>query len=173
MAAIQPDLQWYTEISAAKNLSPRCPFASADRCPRYYESLSLLGKVGVSTSIPSDKDQRLEENWRRSDLWPVTMEQSALVMPRLDGEPSQYLNFCPEVAFDRFGWFASHLSRHSDPIDVDVAISNLEVEGASPDDWRRTWSLVKPLHYAECRLYSLLLIGGNDATGKAPIGFSS
>src|SRR6266478_1120232 len=47
----QPTLKWYTDISASKSLSPRCPFASVHRCPRYYQSVSLLGEAGVATAI--------------------------------------------------------------------------------------------------------------------------
>lgn len=171
MAAIQPNLQWYTEISAGKNLPPRCPFASVHRCPRYYQSLALLGKVGVATPVEPEEDQRLLEKWKRSDLWPVMSEQAAHVMGGAD-KPSHFFNFCPEVCFDRFGWFASDLSYHADEIDVDVAHRNLADEGATAHDWRWTWSLAMPMHYAECPLYSLLLLGVNDARNKEPIGFN-
>jgi hypothetical protein len=171
MATIQPNLQWYTEISTAKNLSPRCPFASVHRCPRYYESLSLLGSAGVATSIQPVEDQRLLEKWQRSDLWPVTSEQAARVVgPERD--PSHFSNFCPEVSFDRFGWFASHLSYHADEIDADVAHRNLADEGAASHDWRWVWSWVTPIHYADCRLYSPLLMGVNDIRVNAPMGFN-
>jgi hypothetical protein len=172
MATIQPDLPWYTEISASKNLSPRCPFASVHRCPRYYESIWLLGEVGVATSIDADEDQRLLEKWKRSDLWPVTKEQAAQVMGP-EGKPSHFSNFCPEVSFDRFGWFASHLSYYADEIDVDVAHRNLADEGATTHDWRWIWSLATPMHYADCRLYSPLLMGVNETKSRGPIGFSS
>lgn len=92
MAAIQPDLHWYTEISTSKNLAPRCPYASVHRCPRYFESTSLLGQVGVTTSIDPADDQRLVEKWKRSDLWPVTQEQASQVMGP-EGKPSLFLNF--------------------------------------------------------------------------------
>lgn len=172
MATIQPDLPWYTEISASKNLSPRCPFASVHRCPRYYESISLLGQVGVATSIDADEDQSLLERWKRSDLWPVTKEQAVQVMGA-EGKPSHFHNFCPEVSFDRFGWFASHLSYHADEIDVDVAHRNLANEGATAHDWRWTWSLATPMHYADCRLYSPLLLGVHEIKNRGPIGFGS
>lgn len=162
MPAIQPDLKWYTEISAAKNLSPRCPFASVDRCPRYYQSIALLGEAGVATSIEPEDDRRLLEKWKSSDLWPVTREQEAQVSgPR--GHASHFSNFCPEVLFDRFGLFASNLSDHADEIDVDLAHRNLAEEGATVHDWRWRWSLATPMHYADCALYSPLLLGVNEA----------
>jgi hypothetical protein len=142
------------------------------RCPRYYESLSLLGNAGVATSVDPEQDQRLLEMWKRSDLWPVTKEQAASVMG-WEGKPSHFFNFCPEVSFDRFGWFASHLSYHADEIDVGVAHRNLADERATAHDWRWTWSLATPMHYSECPLYSQLLLGVHDTMkNKPPIGFS-
>lgn len=81
-----------------------------------------------------------------------------------------HLKFCPEVSYDRFGWFASHLACHVDKLDVDVAHTRLAKEGAEPGDWRWTWALVTPLHYSECPLYSPLMLGIAEAK-KAPIGF--
>jgi len=170
MATIQPDSKWYTDISASKNLSPRCPFASVHRCPRYYASTSLLGQVGVTTAMHPEDDQRLLEKWKQTDVWPVTSEQEAQVIGP-EGKPSHFFNFCPEVSFDRFGWFASNLSRYADELDADIAHRNLADEGASAHDWRRSWSLASSMHYADCPLYSTLLLGVNDTKTKRAIGF--
>src|SRR5437667_2080318 len=78
----QPTLKWYTDISASKSLSPRCPFASVHRCPRYYQSVSLLGEAGVATAIEPEEDSKLLEQWKRTDLWPVVDEQHAAVRGR-------------------------------------------------------------------------------------------
>lgn len=172
MATIQPDLKWYTEISAAKNLSPRCPFASVHRCPRYYASTALLGEVGVTTSMDPEEDQRLLEKWKHTDVWPITDEQAAQVIGPED-KPSHFFNFCPEVSFDRFGWFASSLSRYADELDVDVAHRSLAGEGATVHDWRWAWSLASSMHYADCPIYSPLLLGVNDVKAKGTIGFTS
>ncbi len=168
--AIQPNLKWYTEISARKKVSPRCPFASVYRCPRYYQSVSLLGKSGMTTSIESEEDKELLEKWKRSDLWPVVDEQATSVMGP-EREPRHFGNFCPEVSFDRFGWFSSHLVHHWDEIDSDVARSSLKKEGAPPDDWRWQWVLISSMHYTDCPLYSPLQLGVNDSKNKGPIGF--
>ena len=165
MNRIQPDLNWYTEISAAKGLAPRCPFASVHRCPRYYQSVSLLGRAGVTTQIEPEEDNRLLELWKRSDLWPVVDEQATSVTGR------HFSKFCPEVSFERFGWFASHLSYHADEIDQDAACSRLVDEGASGRDWHWIWALATPMHYADCPLYSPLLSGVNEVSGRNPIGF--
>ncbi len=71
---LQPDFAWYVGQSKALGLSPRCPFASVHRCPRYYMSLALLGRTGAAT--PVDGEERLKKRWERDELLPVTMEQT-------------------------------------------------------------------------------------------------
>src|SRR5207253_7621343 len=96
---INPNLEWYAEESTRRGLpTPRCPFASVHRCPRYWQSLSVLGGA-VSTKIEPDKDEELLERWRTSDLWPATREQATSMGP--EGDPHIFSNFCPEVAFER------------------------------------------------------------------------
>src|SRR5215831_16819014 len=94
-----PDIDWYLRISAARHVTPRCPFASVERCPRYYQSLSLLGEAG-STKIPKDEDVRLNALWAQSDLWPSTDEGGTSVSG--SERITSFHNFCPEVNYDRF-----------------------------------------------------------------------
>jgi hypothetical protein len=65
-------------------------------------------------------------------------------------------NFCPEVSYLRYGLFASQLAEYADEIDRDAAYQRLEKSGAESSDWRRTWSSIRPEHYTECSLYSVL-----------------
>ena len=73
---IIPNLRWYLEQSTLKNTSPRCPFATVRSCPRFYESLSLLGDAG-STKIPEKEDKKLLKKWKKSPLWPATLDRYA------------------------------------------------------------------------------------------------
>ena len=154
MEHIIPDINWYTSISKNKGLAPRCPFASVYRCPRFYQSLSLLGSAG-STSIDPKEDKKLLKRWQKSELWPVTGEQETSIAGP-EGESKHFWNFCPEVTFERFGLFASDLSRYADEIDVEVAHSNLSKNFAASNDWRWSWAHAAPMHYTECPLFSLL-----------------
>ena len=149
-----PDLAWYVGVSAARNTPPRCPFATVERCPKYFHSLSLMGNLG-STRIPSNEEKRLEAFWEKSDLLPTTSEQDPSIFFS-DEKWIFFSEFCPEVTFDRFGLFAKGLSNYYDEIDMASAHSELQKSDAPNEHWRWQWEAIKPLHYTECSLFSLL-----------------
>lgn len=153
---VNPDLRWYTCISERKAITPRCPFATVERCPRSYQSLSLLGEVGISSKIAPAEDQRLLEAWSKTDVWPKTMEQQTAVASS-DGEHHLFSNFCPEVSFETFGLFAVSLSRFADEIDRNARHQDLSMSGtAHGRDWRWNWEYAQEQHYTDCPLYSVL-----------------
>ena len=152
-----PNLNWYLAVSKKMGVPPRCPLATVETCPRFYQSLSLLGSAG-STAIESSEDKRLLEKWKTSDLWPKTREQETIIY----GNNKFFDQFCPEVAFARFGYFASYLGRYSDELDHDLAHEQLGKIGASSEDYRWAWSSVTSMHFTECPLYSVLLHRQND-----------
>ena len=156
MKRVYPDLPWYTRISQAKRMPPRCPYATAARCPRYFQSLSLLESVG-STSIPSEQDAKLAAFWKATDLWPVIEEQVTSVSGSSDGR-KMLSKFCPEVAFLRFDLFATDLIPYHDVEESETAQQELAtVPGSSMQtDYRWHWRAVHEMHYSECPLYSLL-----------------
>lgn len=151
---VAPTREWYAQLSHSRASSIRCPFATVETCPRYYQSLSLLGEAG-STKISTAEDQRLLKNWESSDLWPRTAEQATAV-EGVPGNPSIFSNFCPEVAFERFGYFATLLTRYSDEIDYGCAHERLAREGypASHPNW--SWSSIVEQHFTDCPIYAVL-----------------
>ena len=155
MKVVSPSLEWYTKISSDKGLSPRCPFSSVHLCPRFYQSISLLGHAG-STKIDPIEDEILLAKWRGSDLWPTTDEQATSTVGT-NNDTKHFWNFCPEVSYGRFGLFAMSLDRYADDIDIELAHSKLSKDRASRGDWRWMWASVQPLHYSDCPLYSPLL----------------
>lgn len=160
-----PDIGWYLRISAERHVTPRCPFASVERCPRYYQSLSLLGEAG-STKIPDEEDNRLEALWQKSDLWPITREQETSMF---GGERmTTFSNFCPEIIYDRFHVFASVLCEHVDDIDRDFAYQKLHKASIPRTDWRWRWWAITPMHFTECPLYSPLTRGDGLPAETAP-----
>lgn len=159
------DLPWYTSISIDRGLAPRCPYATVERCPRYYQSLSLLGRAG-STGIDKAEDERLLHFWQGSDLWPKTREQETSIW-HTDDDARGFINFCPEVSFDRFGYFASYLHRYADELDVDAAHLRLSESAAPRNHWGWAWSTVTATHYTECSVYSVLVGDGDSKLAPA------
>ena len=152
--AVIPSFKWYSDESRRQAVSPRCPFQSVHACPRYYQSLSLLGQAGC-TAIPTEEDEGLAERWKRHPLWPTVAEQATGIAG--DGKSTHsFHHFCPEISFDRFGYFATFLARYSGELDSDMAAERLGKEGAPADDPRWMWQFCTPQHYTECPLYSCL-----------------
>lgn len=149
-----PNMAWYLRISRERGVTPRCPFATVESCPRYFHSLSLLGEAG-STKIPPEEDKRLEEFWKKSDLLPRTREQDT-ALAGTSSKWTSYSEFCPEVIFNRYGLFASHLADYADSIDREVAQEQLAQRGVPGTNWRWRWAWVQPMHFTECPLYSPL-----------------
>ena len=166
-----PKLDWYTSESERLGVTPRCPFASVERCPRYYQSLSLLGTAG-STSIDSSEDSRLREFWEGSDLWPRTREYATAIFGSKnddgDWERMSLSNFCPEVAYDRFGYFASGLGDYADEIDAGIAHENLAKNDGAPGHWRWRWNSLEQMHYTSCPTYAPLTRDGGFLSSGGP-----
>lgn len=166
---VYPDLRWYTKISSERRLTPRCPYATTNRCPRYYQSISLLGESSVAAKIAKDEDHRLLSHWSKTDVWPKTKEEATSVSGP-SNEAKYFANFCPEVSFEVFGLFAYSLSRYADEIDRDITHKALIRAGTSHgNDWRWSWAHVSPRHYSECPLYSLLSTTQSRAKDKSEI----
>lgn len=154
MERLLADIDWYSSVSSQKGIPTRCSHANVDKCPVYYLSLSLLGSVGITTALQASEEIRLQEKWKKSEHWPSLSEYE----PRAYGPGDKgFSHFCPEVAYDVFGLFASELHRYADEIDINFAHRQLGKQGAPATDWRWQWSQITPLHYSECHLYSQLL----------------
>ena len=152
MPRIIPDFAWYAAQSKAAGTSPRCPIASAELCPRYYSSLWLLGSIGVTTSISSERQKQLDRKWQ--PFQPTIAEEEPSVSKPGDTLVS-FSGFCPEVAYDVFHHFVSHLSRYSDEMDSGLMHEALAREHAPTSDPRWNWALSTPRHYTECREYAI------------------
>jgi hypothetical protein len=166
---IIPDFEWYAGESTKRGTAtPRCPFGSAERCPRYHHSLAMLRNAGFAQTDVHD-DARLDQRWRQLGLMPKIAGQATGVTSSEDqfGERKThgYSNFCPEVSYDSFGYFASSLYRYADEIDSDCAHARLGKMSVPRSDWRWAWASVRAMHYSECPLYSILSAHSAAAVG--------
>jgi len=159
-----PNLEWYTRVSQHNEKTIRCPFATVEACPRYYQSLSLLGDAG-STKILEAEDQRLRKSWESNDLWPSTAEQFTSVTGE-PGHPSTFSNFCPEITFERYGYFARTLTRYADELDTGRAHEHLMRVGTPPGHPNWWWSSCVAQHYTECSVYSVLSYRADHPTSE-------
>lgn len=76
----------------------------------------MLGKTRMITSISDGKVQELDDFWADSGLLPVIAEEDKGISG-YDGRWSEFSNFCPEVSFSYFYYYASYLAKYADEID--------------------------------------------------------
>ena len=172
MGKPQGDVDWYSGESRRQGIPPRCPFASVELCPRYFDSVEFLGRIEVTTSLPAADLERLDKKWH--SWMPPLVEQQQSSLRSEDG-----LRFvsgiCPEIGFDIFGHFATGFHWYADELDADLAHARLAREGVPNSDPRWNWATIHPEHYTECRLYSILsataglLVQKTTRAGKAGI----
>jgi hypothetical protein len=84
-------------------------------------------------------------------------------------------DFCPEVSYEIYGYFASALHHYADEIDRDLMHKHLTRERASLSDPKWRWSTATPRHYAECREFSIfskaeLGVGARTRSRRRPQG---
>lgn len=161
-----PNREWYARLGQSRAVSARCPFATVEACPRYFQSLSLLGEAG-NTKIADREDRRLLKYWKSSDLWPRTAEQSTALAGE-PGNPSIFSNFCPEVSFERFGYFATSLTRYADELDSGSSHERLARETAPPAHPGWLWSSCASQHFTDCPVHSVLSCRATAPTRQKP-----
>ena len=73
---INPDENWYIQISSKHGLEPLCPFAASEICPKYFYCLSLKTNKFQSLSskltkqfTPKYFDQLWDKWTNETDLW--------------------------------------------------------------------------------------------------------
>lgn len=147
-----PDSSWYRNKSSERDAPFSCPYANVHKCPRYYLSICALGEVGMTTSINDDKKEALDAFWEDSRLLPVIAEDDTSISGH-HGKPSSFSNFCPEVSFSFFRYYASFLDKYADEIDKDCG-HRIAVRENVPNDWRYEWGHVLACHYLDCSAYS-------------------
>lgn len=162
------DFAWYSAESRKQKLSPRCPIACAELCPRYFRSLAVLGKKGgvghvPITEIPNERLASLDRKWKAFE--PVVLEEEPSTSWAGD-ERCSVNHICPEVSYDIFGYFASGLYHYADEIDREEDRKDYKREGIR-EQFDSRWESVTPRHYTECREYSIHATFATAKSSKA------
>jgi len=160
-----PDLEWYKKISAKNEVSPRCPYASLYKCPIYFHSCVKLKHTGT-TELDENEREKLTKFWKDSGLNSPFPEEFPRVRYFSDNKRDYLRNFCPEVIYSRFGYFASYLSEFAHEIDRDMQYSDLKKHNIKKGSWAWNWSELITKHYTDCRLYSILLNEKKNRSSK-------
>ena len=162
-----PNEEWYLSISKKRNLPGHCPLASPDQCARYYLSLKVLqGAIETPLLSLSEKTQEeLERKWSTSDCF-ANLDNSVGITPRAPGRSTGYSQVCPEVTGRLEGLYAYDLQPYADTFDQDQARKLLANDSNAKQSVRWHWNLCKPLHYVDCREFSIHGFGKLLATKK-------
>ena len=112
----------------------------------------MLGEVKMITSISDDKKSDLDAFWAESGLLPVIAEDDTGIR-RSEGKSSSFSNFCPEVTFTYFRYYASYLANYANEIDSDIGHRIAKRESIT-NDWRYEWAFVTGCHFLDCSVYS-------------------
>ena len=159
MTPSYPDLDWYTSVSKRKNMLARCPYATAHRCPKYFESVWMLSKHGMMTEIPEALHNEFLKKWQSHELWRLTDATATTISGGGRDKGSCFSHLCPEVTFDAFNLFASQIIEFFDHFDREFNHRQLTEEGTFLEkDWRWDFERFVPMHFSECPLYSKLYI---------------
>lgn len=164
MPIIVPDSSWYRKKSSEADAPFSCPYANVHKCLRYYASIYMLGEVKMITSIRGDKKADLDAFWEESGLLPVIDEDDTGICGS-EGKSSLFSNFCPEVSFTYFRYYASYLAKYADEIDSDIGHRIAERENIT-NDWRYEWASVTGCHFLDCSVYSQVHDFNSKGIGK-------
>ena len=111
---IPPDKSWYLARDGRRKLSPHCPIAANDRCPRYYLSQRYAADAGEQTlELTAEVRARIEDTWAASDVF-ASIEQSVGTAQGPDGKLRGFSGFCPEVTARIFGLYCTDLRTYPD-----------------------------------------------------------
>jgi hypothetical protein len=165
-----PNFEWYAARSKKTGQSPRCPIASSELCPRYYASTWHLAEAGVTTGIAEADVRRLDRKWE--PFKPTVSEEEPGLTNARTARMSIH-NFCPEVAYERFGAFVSFLGSPGDELDSQFRHEALSTAQAPSDDPRWKWGSYTERHFTECREFSIFSTSGPLKTPSRSSGKQS
>lgn len=152
MQRIIPDKIWWEQERRKHKAQSVCPYANSHRCPRYFESLVLLSRNKIIAGINDKKEIELEEFWSRTSFSSLCDEEVPAVTTKKYGGISSVSNFCPEVSYKYFNYYADFMHKYIDEIDQDAG-QRIAARDNQENDWKYTWMQVSPTFYLDCALY--------------------
>jgi hypothetical protein len=164
MPITTPDSSWYRSKSIEKDAPFACPYANVHKCHRYYASIYMLGEARIITSISDENKKALDALWANSGLVPVIAEDDTGISGH-EGRWKSFSNFCPEVTFTYFHYYASYLARYVDEIDTDCGHRIAEKENV-PNDWRYEWGSLSACHFLDCTVHNQVHEFNSKGIGK-------
>jgi len=165
MQRVIPDKKWWEIQSTTRSAQAQCPFANSYKCPRYYESLALLSKVNMISGMPKNKDEELSHFWGGTIFSSLCDEEVPSLRRKDYGSVASISNFCPEVSFKYFSYYADSMHKYADEIDHDSGIRNAVRDGL-PNDWKYNWMAVHPVFYLDCEIFNNVKIFNEEQHGS-------
>jgi 5-methylcytosine-specific restriction endonuclease McrA len=151
-----PDFAWYQKQSQTYKQPSRCPFASARICPRYFFTLGLFGQHGLVERMSLKETDKLKNQLDQSPLFSPEFQPQPEVKARSDGTVVGWEDCCPELVFGVYHVFAVNGRLLYDKSDERLRHAELRAQNVHPDDWRWKFDYLAPMHFRECREFSIL-----------------
>lgn len=150
---IIPDRNWYIEKSKDEGVPAKCPYAHHKKCPRYWETTSLLMEAGVISGISQEDDQAALQYWKDNQmLAELDEDKTTAIRGEHSGVDGMY-RACPEVIFKFMGYYSDNLYKYVDDIDRVCGHKLMEREGLQ-NSWRSKWMFLQEAHYLDCEVYN-------------------
>lgn len=163
---ITADKVWYLQRDGRTKLSPHCPIAENDKCPRYYVSQQYAAAANLaSLDLTDEVRTRIEKKWATSDVvtsYDLTVGSSIAK----DGTLRGIVGFCPEVSARIFDLYCSSLSKFPDEEAQRSTHKILAANNVAKTDLRWQWMMVEPRHYTDCHEFSVYSQDTLPATKK-------
>lgn len=153
MQRIIPDKNWWDNESHNRNAATVCPYANSHSCPRYHDSVVLLKRSKMIAGITDTKEEELSEYWERTKFSSLCDEELPSVYSNENGGISSISNFCPEISYKYFYYYADYMCKYVDEIDQDTGV-RIAVNDNIKNDWKYSWMTVTPRFYLDCDVFS-------------------
>lgn len=149
---IIPDRDWYIQKSEEAGVPAKCPYAHHKKCPRNWETTSLLMQAGSIAGLSSEENEAALALWKENMMLPELAEDmTSLNQPQYGGVDGMH-RACPEVVSTFSGYYADHFYKYVDDTDRAQGERIKEMESL-PNSWRSNWMYLHPVHYLDCEVY--------------------